>query len=325
MLEDNIYVRCLLVDFSKAFDSIDHCILINKLKGYNIAGNVIQWIVSFLSDLDQFTKFGGKSSIISIINRSIVQGSEIGSMLFIIFIADLRSGGESNKTVQYADDASMPVSEKTDVQIKYKFSKVVAWASKNKLGINMAKTMEIVFHRPHPKNLLLPTTLPGIERVLSAKFLGVWLQSNFGMSIQVDSIARICKQRLYILTQLRKQGLSQSFIKVVFLMQSLSHELHMRRLPGDGTHPEQTLAWKGYASRADIDLIQKLFVKARHWGIVNRDYNLEEILDNCDKALFVASQSSKNCLYSRFRKKDNKLLTIVLRRRGHKKFCTSYY
>ena len=101
-------------------------------------------------------------------------------MLFIIFIADLRRGGESNKIVKYADDASLLVPEKTDVQINYEFDNVVAWASENKLRIKMAKTKEIVFHKPHPKNLLPPTTLPGIERVLSAKLLGVWLQSDLG-------------------------------------------------------------------------------------------------------------------------------------------------
>ena len=102
-------------------------------------------------------------------------------MLFIIFIADLLPGGENNKIVKYADDTSFLVSDKkTDVQINYEFDKVVAWASENKLGIIMAKTKEIVFHKPHPKNPL-PKTLPGIKRVLSAKLLGVWLQSDMGM------------------------------------------------------------------------------------------------------------------------------------------------
>ena len=150
-------------------NSVDHCKLINKLKGYNIGDNVIQWVISFLSDQDQFTKFGGKSSNICIINRSSVQGSGIGSMLFNILIADLQPGGESNRIVKYANDAKVLIPEKTDVQINDEFDKVVAWASENKLGINMATTKEIVFHRPHPKNLLLPTTLPRIERVLSAK------------------------------------------------------------------------------------------------------------------------------------------------------------
>ena len=71
----------------------------------------------FLSDRDQFTKPGGKSSVIGIINISIiVQGSGIGPMLFIIFIADFRPGDESNRIVKYADDASLLVPVKSDVQ-----------------------------------------------------------------------------------------------------------------------------------------------------------------------------------------------------------------
>ena len=101
-------------------------------------------------------------------------------MLFIIFVANLRPVRDSNRIVKYADDASVLVPEKTDVQINDEFDTVVAWASENKLRINMAKTKEIVFQTPHPKNLL-PTTLPGTERVLSAKLLGVWLQSDLGM------------------------------------------------------------------------------------------------------------------------------------------------
>ena len=70
-------------------------------------------------------------------------------------------------------------------------------------------------------------------------------------------------------------------------------------------------AWRGYASRADIDLIQKQFVKARCWRIVNTEYNLQELLDNCDKAVFLAFQSSKHWLYSRIPKKDNQIHTII--------------
>ena len=69
-------------------------------------------------------------------------------MLFIMFIADLQPGNESNR---YADDASLLGPEMTDVQINDEFDKVAAWASENKLGINIAKTKQIVFYRPHPK------------------------------------------------------------------------------------------------------------------------------------------------------------------------------
>ena len=137
-------------------------------------------------------------------------------MLFIIFIADDRSGGESNRIVKYADDASLLVTEKTDVQINYEFDNVVAWASESKVGIDVAKTKEIVFHRPRPKNLLLSTTLPESERGMSAKQLGICLQSDLGMGIHVDNIAKICKQRLCPVTQLNKHGLSHSLLNFVF-------------------------------------------------------------------------------------------------------------
>ena len=100
-------------------------------------------------------------------------------MLFIMFIADLRPGGENNRIVRYADDASLLIPEKTYVQINYEFDKVVAWPSENKLEINMAKTKEIVFDRTHPKRILLPH-YPKLKGSLCATLLGVWLQSVLG-------------------------------------------------------------------------------------------------------------------------------------------------
>ena len=56
MLETNKYVRCLLIDFSKAFDSVDHLIILNKLKAFNIADNIIRWVASFLTDRISLSK-----------------------------------------------------------------------------------------------------------------------------------------------------------------------------------------------------------------------------------------------------------------------------
>ena len=88
-----------------------------------------------------------------------------------------------------------------------------------------------------------------------AKLLGVRLQSDLGMGIYVDNIAKICKQRLYLLTQLKKQGLSERLLKVVF------EAIVILRI----TYAAP--AWRRYASRADIDLFKKLFVKAMRWEL----------------------------------------------------------
>ena len=135
MLEDSKYVRCLLIDFSKAFDSVDHLVLINKLIKFNIADNIIKWIVSFSTDRDQYTKLGDQRSFTRVINRSIVQGSGIGPTLFVIFICDFRPISVYNRMARYSDATTLLVPEKTDVQLQDEFNSVTNWASVNKLSM----------------------------------------------------------------------------------------------------------------------------------------------------------------------------------------------
>ena len=71
----------------------------------------------------------------------------------------------------------------------------------------MAKTKEIVFHRPNARNYLPPAELPGIEGVMFAKMLGVWLQDDLGFRKHIDYVMHICNQHTYLLTQLKRQGL----------------------------------------------------------------------------------------------------------------------
>ena len=81
------------------------------------------------------------------IKRSIVQGSGIGPTLFIICIMHLKLVGSTNHITKYADDASLLVPEKNDAERE--FLNVRKWANDNKFMVNMAKTKEIVFHRPN--------------------------------------------------------------------------------------------------------------------------------------------------------------------------------
>ena len=82
----------------------------------------------------------------------------------------------------------------------------------------MAKTKEIVFLRSNARNVLFPSELPGIERVLCAKLLSVWLQVDMGMRKHVDYILRICNHRMYLVTQLKGKDYHRRNYKV-FLMQ----------------------------------------------------------------------------------------------------------
>ena len=120
---------CLyLIDFSKAFDSVDHLKLVNKHKQYGLSHSIITLIVSFLRDRSQYTKVGGNISRIQFINRSIVQGSGIGPRLYIIMILNLKARAATNHMAKYADDATILVPEITSLNIEEEFRFVQKWA-----------------------------------------------------------------------------------------------------------------------------------------------------------------------------------------------------
>ena len=91
LLEENNYVRCLLIDFSKAFDKVDLIILVQKLKTLDLPANVINWICSFLTGHSQQCGVNGHLSEAISIGLSVVQGSGIGPMLYAIMKSDLHT------------------------------------------------------------------------------------------------------------------------------------------------------------------------------------------------------------------------------------------
>ena len=99
----------------------------------------------------------------------------------------------------------------------------------------MAKTKELFFYRPNPRNFIAPDNIPGIYRVTCAKLLGVWLQDDLCAGKHCDYILKICYQRLYLLNLLKKPGLPQLQIQTVF------HAILIARLLYAAP------AWRGFA------------------------------------------------------------------------------
>jgi len=111
MLEQKDYVRWLMVDFTKAFDTVDHVILLSKLAQLNLSAFVINWICSFLTGRSQQCKVNGVLSDAINIGLSIVQGSGIGQTLYIVMKSDLCALSELNDKFKYADDTTLLVPE----------------------------------------------------------------------------------------------------------------------------------------------------------------------------------------------------------------------
>lgn len=225
-LEHRTFVRCLMIDFKAAFDVVNRTLLLRKVTELDIPTNIKHWLANFLSNRKQRVKCNGVESGLLCVNQGVVQGSAVGPCLFTIMISDLETISPMNEFIKFADDVSLLVPEGSDVSIEDEYQAINTWAQTNKLIINLTKTKEIVFHRPSPRIQVLPPVLLGIERVIVAKLLGVFINSSINFSCHVDFIVSQCSQRMYLLRALRNRGLSVNELQAIFMGIILSRVMY---------------------------------------------------------------------------------------------------
>ena len=303
MLESNAYIRCLLIDFSKAFDVISHSILLTKLKQFNLPSNIFNWIVSFLCNRWQVAKVDGRLSCQAAINKGVVQGSGIGPLLYSIMASDLKTMSTINELFKYADDTTLMSPEHTDVDLATEFSAICAWARSNEMTINMSKTKELVFHRPNPRHFIYPTPLDNIERVTECKLLGVFITDKLKFDCHVKFILSQCSQRVYALKVLRGQGLSRDCLSVIFQACIISRILYA--LP----------AWGGFLSQDLIGQINSFLRRMHRYGLCDKLLDLNDLLLTADRKLFQKVCLFDHCIHRLL--PDVRANVGHLRPRGH--------
>ena len=201
--EGSDYVRCLIIDYSHAFDTVDLSILFQELRALNLPLKIYNWIADFLTGRSQCVKLQSIRSALDAISRSVVQGSRIGPNLYILLVRKLKTISFHNKIDKYADDTTLLVPHHSDIHIETEFAmSVQELLLNNKLVINTSKTKEIIFW--HSKRASSKYSLPllnNIQRVNHVVLLGVTLESNLGWSIHINNILSQAMQRFYLLRQ----------------------------------------------------------------------------------------------------------------------------
>ena len=146
------------LDLSEAFDTLDHSILINKLKYYGIQGCALDLIKNYLSNRQQCVEINNiKSSFINL-STEVTQGSILGPLLFIIYINDFPKASKIFKSVIYADDATL-IANLSDFKhhnyhtfnnnmINIELQKFSHWLMSNKLTLNLQKSKYMLFYKP---------------------------------------------------------------------------------------------------------------------------------------------------------------------------------
>uniref|UniRef100_A0A3P9M519 Reverse transcriptase domain-containing protein n=1 Tax=Oryzias latipes TaxID=8090 RepID=A0A3P9M519_ORYLA len=178
-IDNKKHVIGVFIDLKKAFDTINHCILIHKLDRYGIRGLVLDWIRSYLSNRKQFVKVDGACSQCLDIVCGVPQGSVLGPILFILYINDLFQVSNKLRLVLFADDTNL-FCDGDDLQqlieiVKKEMEKLKLWFDVNKLSLNLSKTKMMLFGHHKGKNINIDMHINGVklERIYENKFLGV--------------------------------------------------------------------------------------------------------------------------------------------------------
>ena len=135
----------------KTFDTVNHKILVDKLRVYGIRGLPLQLLESYLANRFQCVRVGSESSSQCLINVGVPQGSVLGPILFLYYINDLPNVSELMNTILFADDTTLYASSVDSgalvEELNTELKKIYNWTCSNRLSLNVAKTYAILFSK----------------------------------------------------------------------------------------------------------------------------------------------------------------------------------
>ena len=177
---DNHYYLAIYLDFSKAFDTISHSILLDKLEHMGFRGPIHSWIKSFLSNRSKFVEVGGSVSGSLPISIGVPQGSTLGPLFFILYINDMKNTLSNMSILHFADDSTLhtnfPKGSNVSLVVNTELDEINKWLDANKLCLNIEKTKYMILSlkdNAPDLNILIGDT--SIGRTDVQKFLGVYI------------------------------------------------------------------------------------------------------------------------------------------------------
>ena len=248
---DNI-VGAVFLDLTKAFDMVDHQILLKKLSAYHFNEHSITFFQSYLKSRMQTVFVHGKYSDKKLVKCGVPQGSVLGPVLFCLFINDLPLHTQSTDTKchMFADDTSLSTCGKTiskvEKQLQSNINNVSKWCKSNKMALNSLKTkcMLITTRQKHQKKLAplkLHVDFDPIEQVSEHSLLGVIVDNELKWQSHINKIEKTLSKNIYLMSRLKHYS-DQITLKTFFHAHIMPHidyastvwdecaEVHLKRL-----------------------------------------------------------------------------------------------
>ena len=198
----------MFVDYAKAFNHVDHPIVMRKLADLGVPPILLRWIHSFLSNRQQRVKIGEVFSDWGSPNGGMPQGTWLGPYVFISLINDLNSLLELHK---FVDDCTLSefIPKTTESIMQQQIDALHDWSNANLMNINTKKTKEMLMGRmkKNPPDLVQLNGQP-IERVKSYKLLGLHVSDALRWNEHITSICSKASQRIHFLKMLKHSAVS---------------------------------------------------------------------------------------------------------------------
>jgi hypothetical protein len=213
-LDKNEYGLGIYLDAEKAFDLINHDILLSKLEHYGFRGHIQNFFRSYLNNRQQYTYINGHTSNTANISCGVPQGSILGPLLFILYVNDINNAidGHETEIILFADDTSLFLHHKDPhVLIQHaedELSNIYKWFTCNRLSLSLGKSNFILFHGKNKNSMPNLTRInihnATIPRVTHTKYIGLILDEHLTWDNHINTLCKVLTSYFTIFYNIRE-------------------------------------------------------------------------------------------------------------------------
>ena len=206
----------IFIDLKKAFDTVDHDVLLDKLNHYGFRGIINSWFSSYLKKRTQTTEVDHFISDKAVVGCGVPQGSVLGPLLFLLYVNDIHRCSNKLRFYLFADDTNILYADKTlknlETTVNNELQNLSNWLTANKLTLNIKKSNFVIF-RPYQKRLAYQPKLymfdnekskyVCLESKVYIKYLGVLVDQHLSWKYHIDSVVTKISKNVGLIAKLR--------------------------------------------------------------------------------------------------------------------------